>query len=410
MGTNMDAVICDSQVEPTREGVVASLVLGRAFEPPRFPMPQRLAIDYLDKLLAFCIESKLSDLILVSGDRIVVKGGGGLHRFGERELYVDELRALLTEMVADPNAALEVSRAEPRDFAYVLERGVAKPVRIRACATACMGPGGREGIELIFRPTGKPVPTLVELGIEPYIIDNSEPESGIVIVTGPTGSGKTTLLDSILRRNLTGYPSKRIVTFYAPIENDLNDIPDRTGQVVQGEVGIPGQGAHLKSWPLAVRNMLRRNPDHVVFGEARDRETIDGAVMASMSAHTTYTTSHTSNVHMTISRMVDAYPASERIRVTNALIDNCRLIVHQRLLTSKDGNGLVAIRSALAFTQGIRNDLLRCEIDKVPLLIKEATEREGISLLESARLQLQRGNIDDAAYRALERELKAEVV
>jgi len=407
----MDKVINLAEVaERRREGVVEALVSSTALEAPPFPMPARINLDYLDSLLAYCVEKKVSDLIIVTDDFIVMKTGAELYRFGERPFYLSEVEDLLAEMVRDPNAPLEVSRAEPRDFAYVLERLVPKPIRIRGCATGCLGRNGSSGLELIFRPTGKPIPSLEALGVEDYIKDNSEPDSGIVIVTGPTGSGKTTLLDSILMRNLTRYPAKRIITYYAPIENDLNSIPGRVGQVVQSDIGIPGQGAHLKDFSLAVRNMLRRNPDQVVFGEARDRPTIAGAVLASMSAHATYTTSHTSNVHMTIARMVDEFPADERIRMTNALIDNVRLIVHQRLIRHKDGVGVVAIRSALAFTQDIRNQLLRCEIDKVPLLIKEATEREGISLLQSALHQFDLGNIDQATLASLEREMKAEVL
>lgn len=393
-----------------REGVVEALVAGKALEAPPFPMPPKVNLDYLDKLLAYCVDNKVSDLILVTDDRIVMKTGADLYRFGERPFYLSEIEDLLADMVRDPNASLEVSRAEPRDFAYVLERVVPKPIRIRGCATGCLGRNGSSGIELIFRPTGKPIPSLDELGVEKYIKDNSEPDSGIVIFTGPTGSGKTTLLDSVLMRNLTRYPAKRIVTYYAPIENDLNNIPNIVGQAVQSEIGIPGQGAHLKDFSLGVRNMLRRNPDQVVFGEARDRATIAGAVLASMSAHTTYTTSHTSNVHMTIPRMVDEFPSDERIRMTNALIDNCRLIVHQRLLRHSDGIGVVAIRSALAFTQDIRNQLLRCDLDKVPLLIKEATESEGISLLDSGIRQFELGNINEATLASLKREMKAEVL
>lgn len=395
-------------VAQDRPGVVSSLVLAKKLDEPAIPQPLRINLDYLDELLAYCIENKVSDLSLMNGDRVVILAGGNLYRFGNRKFYLSEIQELLGALVNDPNAALEIARAEPRDFNYIVSRGVKKPVRFRCCATGCLAPGGGEGIEIIFRPTGKDVPPLEQLGVEQYIIENSQPDSGIVIVTGPTGSGKTTLLDSILRRNLTGYPAKRIITYYAPIENDLNDIPGITGQVLQSDIGRPGHGAHIKEWYLAVRNMLRRHPDQVVFGEARDRETIDGAVMASMSAHTTYTTSHTSSVHMTISRMVDAFPANERIRVTNALIDNTRLIVHQRLLSNKDGHGLVAVRSALAFTQDIRNELLRCDIDKVPLLIKEATEQHGISLLASAEAQFKLGNISEMTLYGLERELKTE--
>jgi Dot/Icm secretion system ATPase DotB len=369
-------------------------------------MPVKLDMDYLDRLLSYAVKNKCEDVIIGNGEPVCVMWADEIHRLPGRELYYSEIADLLGSILRDPNAALTVARAEPIDFNYTMSVGRDKRVRFRSVATGCLV-GSEKGLELAIRPVGKPIPTLAELGVEQYIIDNFRPHSGIVLVNGPTGSGKTTLLDSMMREILCSYPAKRVLTYYSPIENDLRDIPNRIGLVTQSEIGKPGYGAHLKSYAEAVRNLLRRHPHILVFGEARDVDTIDGAVMASVSGHTTYSTTHTSSVHMTIPRMVDAYPPSERIRVTNALIENSRLFVHQRLLPTKDGLGRVAVRSALAFTHDIRDELLRTPIEKLTVTIKDATEQCGISLLASTQKQFDLGNINESSLIALERELKS---
>lgn len=243
-----------------------------------------------------------------------------------------------------------------------------------------------------------------------YIKRACMPKSGIVLICGPTGSGKTTLLDGILREQATHPDGRHIITYYAPIENDLNNIPGITGLISQCEIGRQGYGAHLQSFPDAVRNSLRRHPHVIVFGEARDPETIEGAVLASMTGHATYTTTHTSNVHMAIPRMADSFSGGDRVRITNALIDNTRLIVHQRLLKRPDGVGRAPVRSALVVTQDIRHELLRTRTDLLPAAIMEATIAHGIGLLEDAQTQFKRGLIHEDELLALEMELKMEVV
>ncbi|WP_374039729.1 ATPase, T2SS/T4P/T4SS family [Pseudomonas sp. UMAB-40] len=231
------------------------------------------------------------------------------------------------------------------------------------------------------------------------------PSAGIVIITGPTGSGKTTLLDSVIRQVLTSLPAKRVITFNSPIENDLRDIPGRVGQVIQSEVGRPGRGAHLISYADAIRNMLRRHPHATVLGEARDRETIEGAVLSAMSSHPTYTTSHVSSVHMTIPRMVDAFGSDDRVRMTNSLMENTRLIVHQRLLPTTSGFGRVAARSALAVTNDMRDEASRMPVDSLPSFLKSMTEQYGISLLKSAQSLYEAGSIPQRAIDSIEQEL-----
>jgi Tfp pilus assembly pilus retraction ATPase PilT len=379
---------------------------------PGFDDPVRVTRETLDLMLQFCIDNKADDLLLCAGHPWAVIWSEQVVLIGQRMLYPEELESLLNEMTSNTNASLQVMRADPIDFAYTLRYGSDRrqTKRFRCNATGCLGLQGQSGLEIVLRPVGKIPPTPQELGLPSYIIDNIPDKTGIVLLTGPTGSGKTTALDSMIRHFATHPVGRHILTYYAPIENDLLAIPGRTGVIAQSEVGLPGYGAHLTEFEEATRNSLRRHPMVIVYGEARDKETIAGAVLSAMTGHITFTTTHTPNVHMTIPRMSDAFSGSDRTRISNGLIDNTRLIFHQRLLKTPSLIGRAPVRSALAMTREIRSDLLRTPIDLLPAAILELTNSEGIGLLDDALEQHRKGLIHDDEMYQLEAELKAEVV
>lgn len=401
----------DAIAERSRSAGAENHTLGasEAIRSPGFPDPPKVDLATLDQMLRFCLDQKADDLLLMVGERWAVLWSDKVVFCGERKLYLQELDQLVQSMTGNPNAGLDLMRANNIDFTYTMKLERGRVTRFRCNATACLGPNGQQGMEIVIRPTGKVPPTMTDLGVPGYIQRAACPKSGIVMICGPTGSGKTTLLDSIMRELATSAEGKHILTYYAPIENDLNIIPNRTGLISQCEIGRPGYGAHLPSFAHAVRNSLRRHPQVIAFGEARDRETIEGAVLLSMTGHATYTTTHTSNVHMAIPRMADMFDGADRVRITNALIDNTRLIVHQRLVRRPGGIGRAPVRSALELTQDIRAELLRTHVDQLPAAIYEATNAHGIGLLDDAIRQFEAGNICEEELVGLKAELESEV-
>ena len=120
---------------------------------------------------------------------------------------------------------------------------------------------------------------------------NSNPH-GIILVTGPTGSGKTTTLYSTLRQLAT--PSVNVVTVEDPIEmvhEEFNQI------AVQPKIGI--------TFGSIIRNILRQDPDIIMIGEMRDRETADNAVQAALTGHLVLSTLHTNDAPSAITRLLD---------------------------------------------------------------------------------------------------------
>lgn len=401
----MDAVI-DRPLTTQSSQLSAS----RDLASPDFKDPVKLDLDALANMLTYTLDNKADDLILLVGNPWAVLWSEQIRLIGEREIYMEEMEQLLVAMTSNPNAAIDLSRAEDLDFTFPLRVGRGKSIRFRCNATACLGPNGQRGMELVMRPTGKVPPTMEELALPAYIRDAAMPKQGLVLICGPTGSGKTTLLDSIMRAQATHPLGRHILTYYQPIENDLNIIPGKTGLIAQSEIGKPGYGAHLKAFAEATRNSLRRHPMVIAYGEARDPETIEGAVLSAMTGHATYTTTHTSNVHMAIPRMADAFKGADRVRITNGLIDNARLIVHQRLVRRPNGIGRAPVRSALVLTQDIRTELLRTPVDRIPAALFDAVRASGIGLLEDATAQYEAGNIHEDELYAIEAELKAEVL
>lgn len=387
-----------------------ALSASKQLVPPDFDDPHILMLEDFQRILRYCLENKVDDLILMSGNPWSVMWSDRVIRVGVKRRTTMELARLLNALLGTENAAIDVmSKANPADFAYSLtvDRGV--KIRFRVSCTSCLGADGQAGLHFVIRPAGKIPPTMDQLGLPKLIQDASMPASGIVLVTGPTGSGKTTTLDSIMRAQATREDGRHILTFYAPIENDLNVIPNITGIISQCEIGKPGYGANIRNFPDAVSNALRRHPNVVLIGESRDKETIEGAVTLAMTGHTTYTTTHTSSVHNAVSRMADNFP--DRARITTALVDNLRLIIHQRLVKTPDGIGRAPIRSALVLTQDVRSALARLSnIDQIPAAMNEFTRDPsiGINLLDDAKAQYEAGKIHLDEVYAIERELKSE--
>jgi Tfp pilus assembly pilus retraction ATPase PilT len=370
-----------------------------------FTEPPVFNVDTLNKALMYVIENKGDDLILVTGYPFGMIWSERVVRLGARPLMTDELRDLLVRITDNPNAAMELQQQEDIDFSHVIQLGRGITLRFRVNATGCMGLNGGAGLGIVFRPiTGVPK-TMDELGMPQAIQEAALPKSGLVILCGPTGSGKTTALDAFMRAHATDPMGKHILTYYAPIENDLYSIPNQTGIIAQTEIG-KGYGAHLKTFAKATRNSLRRHPMVIAYGEARDRETIEGAVLSAMTGHATYTTTHTNNVHMAIPRMADAFDAGDRVRISNGLIDQSRMIMHQRLLRRRDGRGRVPVRSWLVFTQDIRSHLLRIPYDQLPNEIQRLVKDHGRDLLVDAEEQYELGNLHEDEMLALKAELK----
>ena len=137
---------------------------------------------------------------------------------------------------------------------------------------------------------------LEEIGIEPYLFSVIQEEivkpNGLILVTGPTGSGKTTTLYAFLRKIYS--PEIKIITIEDPVEYHLTGITQT-------------QTNDKKDYTFAegLRSALRQDPDVVMVGEIRDKETAEIAVQAALTGHIVFSTLHTNNAAGVIPRLID---------------------------------------------------------------------------------------------------------
>lgn len=365
------------------------------------PEPAQFNQQALDKLLLWAVDNEVSDILLRSDRPVYVSLHGRYLPVLQRRIGQHELAALLDEIYMR-SASSRLKGGKDVDFAYEIKRDRTTRLRFRVNGVA-VAPveGAGHGIAVTFRTILSIPPHPSALNIEAEILsatlDNSD---GLILIAGPTGSGKTTLMAACIGHALQTPPGKYIVTYEAPIEFNLSLVPDSVGVVAQSE--IP---KHLPSFYDGIRNGLRRAPNIILVGEARDTETIAETVRAAQTGHLVYSTVHTSGVASVIPRMVSEFEPKDRHAITINLIDIMRLIVFQRLAPSTDGRR-VALREYLVFTPDIRKSLIEDVGNGAELqaALREALQTRGRPIYADARTKLENDQIDAHQFDLIRRE------
>lgn len=210
--------------------------------------------------------------------------------------------------------------------------------------------GGLKGTFRIAR--GAPS-TLAELNLPPDLVKHVHHHQGLVVVAGPSGHGKTTTLAALVETINASRPF-HIITVEDPIEIVY---PRKSAVVSQREVG-----PHTRSFAAALKGSLREDPDVIVIGELRDRETVEIALTAAETGHLVIATMSTPNAAKTIDRLVDMFPPEDQSQVRASIAGALRAIIAQRLLPSARGDTVWAavevVTGILALSAMIREDKL----------------------------------------------------
>lgn len=185
-----------------------------------------------------------------------------------------------------------------------------------------------------------------ELGLPPIISELAAKPRGLVLVTGPTGSGKSTTLASIIDKINTEH-HVHILTIEDPIEY-LH--PHKNCLVNQREIG-----SDTESFKLALKYVLRQDPDVVLIGEMRDLETMEAALTVSETGHLALATLHTNSAVQSINRILDAFPPYQQPQVRAQLSFVLEGIISQQLLPRASGSGRALAMEVMVPNPAIRN-------------------------------------------------------
>ena len=203
-------------------------------------------------------------------------------------------------------------------------------------------------------------------------------ERGIVFITGTTGSGKSTTLASIIDY-INTHHRRHIITVEDPIEYEFTD---KKSLIEQREVSLD-----TISFDSAFHHSLRQDPDIIVIGEMRSRDSFDSALKAADTGHLIFSTLHTLNASQSINRILDFYDASEHDGILSALSNSLVAIVSQRLIPKAMKEGVVPAVEIMFNTPVIKGFLEDKKIQKLYAAI-ENSRNEGMQSFNQALVDL----------------------
>jgi len=243
----------------------------------------------------------------------------------------------------------------------------------------------RGSISVVFRHIKSHIPQFSDLNLQPErLIKLANYKDGLVLVCGPTGSGKSSTMASMLNwvnQNL----ERHVVTMEDPIEFTFQD-----GKSIfnQREIGID-----TPSFNLAVRAVLRQNPDVILIGEMRDAISLETALSAAETGHLVVTTLHSANVQQSLNRVFEFFPHESHEQIRRQLSAVLRGVVCQKLVPALEGGGRYAALEVLMVDSTSRNLILEGHFDKVQALLEATTESNSISFNKDLFRLIKEGKI-----------------
>ncbi len=211
------------------------------------------------------------------------------------------------------------------------------------------------GPALVMRLIPLKILTMEQLGLPPVFQDISDAHKGLVLVTGPTGSGKSTTMAAMVDY-INKEHAKHIITIEDPIEFVHQS---KRSLIKQREVGI-----NTRKFDNALKAALREDPDLILVGEMRDRETVNTALKAAQTGHLVMGTLHTNSAIKTIERILTLYTAEEQDAMRVALSESLVAVISQGLCRTTDGKR-AAYHDIMVNTETVRDYIKQAKYDEI---------------------------------------------
>ncbi|MAF95590.1 MAG: twitching motility protein PilT [Rhodospirillaceae bacterium] len=247
------------------------------------------------------------------------------------------------------------------------------------------------GSACVCRRVESKIPDMDQFNLPQSLYDIVDFHKGLVLVTGPTGSGKSTTLAAIVNE-INKTKNSNIITVEDPVEFIHQD---NKSIVSHREVGKQTQ-----SFAAALKAALREDPDVILVGEMRDLETIGLALTAAETGHLVFGTLHTSGAPSTINRIIDVFPPEQQEQIRAQISTSLKMVVTQRLLKTKDGQGRVGAFEIMKCTPAIQNLIREAKIHQIPSIMQTAVRDGMVTMDKSLEELVKQGKIDPGAARA----------
>ena len=312
------------------------------------------------------VQQNASDVHLKVGRPPVLRVNGELLTLDMPPLRPEDVKQL-AEHIMTPRQVKEFTDNKEADFAI----GVPGIGRFRVNVYQQRGT-----VAYALRSVPYQVKTIEELNLPPVVKHISLRPRGLVLVTGITGSGKSTALAAMLQHiNETRHAN--IITIEDPIEFLHRD---NKSNINQREVGTD-----TTSFAQALRRVLRQDPDVILIGEIRDRETLEVALKAADTGHLVFSTLHTTDATQTINRIISFYEPHQQNEVRFMLSSALQSIISLRLVPRSDKPGRVPACEILINTAAVRDQIRDMDSSlNIPELIKEGAVQYGMQSFDQS--------------------------
>jgi twitching motility protein PilT len=324
----------------------------------------------IDAFLQLGREQGCSDIHFTVGLPPLARLDGDLVPLKYRNLTHEETSSLIDEILGSAQKQVLETRGSV-DLSY-FARSIGR-FRINICRHS-------RGIAAICRVVPESPPRLVDLGLPKMIARFTKFNSGLVLVTGSAGTGKSTTLAALIEE-INRERALNILTLEDPIEFVYES---KAALVLQREVGT-----NVHSFRDGLRAALRQDPNVILVGELRDRDTISLAIEASETGHLIFGTLHARGAAQTVDRIIESFPVEAQAQVRTTLADNLKAVICQELVRAADGRGRRVVCEILVVTAAVSQLIRENKSFQIPSAIATG-RRAGMQLMDQALLELVR--------------------
>ena len=335
----------------------------------------------IDKLFRAVVKLNGSDLHLKVDRPPFIRVAGTLRPMSRGPINSEEMVQLIFPMMDERNRRI-FDEDGGADFAYSMEVD-GLTWRFRVNVLTQMGQIG-----LVARRVNNTIPDFKGLYLPDGLDTLCHFSQGMILLAGITGSGKSTTIASMLDY-INHHYRKHILTLEDPIEFTFSE--DKC-LINQREIGMD-----VKNFAIGMKHAVREDPDVMLVGEMRDRETFETAIQAAETGHLVFGTIHASTAPSTIGRILDLFPEEMHQAIRSALAFNMKAIIAQKLLPSvKEGVQRVPTCEVMVFNATVRKLILNEQEVKLPDAIRIGAS-EGMQDFTMSLKQLVEDDLIDRA-------------